>query len=325
MSHGLCQRFYHECHLQGFGKEFEKTRLFSTSVKLLDRVGLLRRFLADRAGVKLLLKSLGVYTAVIIQNVCIPLRHHGRREYICKHCHRQSSVTIGTVLHRTHLLLTVWFWAIYLVARDKRGISAVQLSRDLEVSYSRAWYLLHRLRRDMGQRDQDYVRSGIVESDNTYFGTPKSNGKRGRGTEKTSALVAVSLTKQGHPRFLKIQVSKLDAESVSAVAQQTICPDSEISSDALGSFRAALREGYDNHFQLFDQDNGALRWVHTLISNVKSSLLETFHGLGKKHLQTYFDEFAFRFNRRFWPEQLFPRLVRAVAASYILGYDDLTL
>ena len=57
----------------------------------------------------------------------------------------------------------------------------------------------------MGQRDQDYVLSGIVELDDAYFGAPKSNGKRGRGTEKTSALAAVSLTEQGHPRFLKIQ------------------------------------------------------------------------------------------------------------------------
>ena len=253
---------------------------------------------------------------------CYRLR--GRREYVCKHCHRQSSVTAGTVLHRTHLPLTAWFWAIYLVARDKRGISAVQLSRELEISYSSAWYLLHRLRRAMGQRDQDYVLSGIVELDDAYFGAPKSNGKRGRGTEKTSAIAAVSLTNQGRPRFLKIQVSKLDTESVSAVAQQTICPGSEIHSDALGSFRAALRQGYDHHFQVFDQDNGALRWVHTLISNVKSFLLGTYHGLGKKHLQSYFDEFAFRFNRRFWPDQLFPRLVRAVGVSNILGYGDLT-
>ena len=138
-----------------------------------------------------------------------------------------------------------------------------------------------------GQRNQDYVLSSIVELDDAYFGAPKSNGKQGRGTEKTSAQAAVSLTERGHPCFLKIQVSKLDAKSVSAVAQQTICPDSEIHSDALGPFRATLREGYDHHFQIFDQDSGTLRWVHTLISNVKYFLLGTYHGLGKKHLQSY--------------------------------------
>ena len=103
------------------------------------------------------------------------------------------------MLHRTYLPLTVWFWAIYLAAQDKRGISASQLSRELEIAYSSAWYLLQRLRKAMGERDKDYVFSGIIELDDAYFGAPKSNGKRGRGIDKTSALAAVSLTDEGHP------------------------------------------------------------------------------------------------------------------------------
>lgn len=248
----------------------------------------------------------------------------GRREYVCKHCHRQSSVTAGTVLHRTHLPLTIWFWAIYLMARDKRGISAVQLSRELEISYSSAWYLLHRLRKAMGQRDQDYILSGVIELDDAYFGSPKRNGKRGRGTEKPSALIEVSLTEEGHPQFLKIQISKLDAASVAAVAQRTIYPGSEIHSDALDAFRAALRGKYTHQFQVSGKGSGSLHWVHTLISNIKTFLLGTYHGIGKKHLQSYFDEFAFRFNRRFWPDQLFPRLLHSVVLSHILGYSDLS-
>lgn len=248
----------------------------------------------------------------------------GRREYVCQHCHRQSSVTTGTVLHRTHLPLTVWFWAMYFMVRDKRGISAVQLSRELEISYSSAWYLLQRLRKAMGQREQDYILSGIVELDDAYFGSAKPNGKRGRGTGKTSALVSVSQTEDGHPRFLKVQVSKLDAASVAAVAKRTIRSGSEIHSDALSSFHAALQEDYSHQFQVFDKDSDALHWVHTLISNIKSFFLGTYHGLEKKHLQRYFDEFTFRFNRRFWPDQLFPRLVHAVALSNILGYVGLT-
>ncbi len=91
----------------------------------------------------------------------------------------------------------------------------------------------------MGQRDKDYILSGVIELHDAYFGAPKSNGKRGRGTIKTSVLAVVSLTGQGHPRFLKIQISQLDTEAMSAVAQQIICPGSEIRSDALGSFQAA--------------------------------------------------------------------------------------
>ena len=141
---------------------------------------------------------------------------------------------------------------------------------------------------------------------------------------KANALAMVSLTEQGHPRFFKIQVSKLDTPAVNAVVQRTVRPGNEIHCDALASFHAALCEGYAHHYQTFDKDSGALRWVHTLISNMKSFLLGTYHGLGKKHLQSYFDEFCFRFDRRFWPLQLFPWLVCAVAASNILGYVDLT-
>jgi len=176
----------------------------------------------------------------------------------------------------------------------------------------------------MGQRDKDCILSGVIELDDAYFGAPKSNGKWGRGTDKTGMLAAVSLTEQGNHRFLKIQISKLDTESVSTAARQIICPGSEIRSDALGSFRVALRGAYVHRHQVFDKGSGALRWVHTLISNVKAFFLGTYHGLGKKHLQSYFDEFAFRFIRRFWPNQLFPHLVCAVAASNILGYGDLT-
>ena len=92
----------------------------------------------------------------------------GRSTFQCRACRRQTSVTAGTVMHRTHLPLTVWFWAIYLCATDKRGISAVQLSRTLNICYESAWYLLHRIRRAMAQRDENYALSGIVEMDDGY-------------------------------------------------------------------------------------------------------------------------------------------------------------
>ena len=67
----------------------------------------------------------------------------GRNTFQCRACRHQTSVTAGTVMHRTHLPLTAWFWTFYLCATDKRGISAVQLSRTLNICYESAWYLLH--------------------------------------------------------------------------------------------------------------------------------------------------------------------------------------
>ena len=92
----------------------------------------------------------------------------GRNTFQCRACRHQTSVTAGTVMHRTHLPLTVWFWAIYLCATDKRGISAVQLSHTLNICYESARYLLYRIRRVMAQRDEKYALFGIVEMDETF-------------------------------------------------------------------------------------------------------------------------------------------------------------
>ena len=102
----------------------------------------------------------------------------GRNAFQCRACRHQTSVTAGTLMHRTHLPLTVWFWAIYLCATDKRGISAVQLSRTLGICYESAWYLLHRIRAAMGKRDEKYELSGIVEMDDGYVGRVTRNGRR---------------------------------------------------------------------------------------------------------------------------------------------------
>lgn len=107
-------------------------------------------------------------------------------------------------MHHTHLPLTIWFWAIYLCATDKRGISAVQLSRTLGICYESAWYLLHRIRRAMAQRDEKYAFSGIVEMDDGYVGGATHNGKRGRGTDKAKIVVALSKTENGAALFTRL-------------------------------------------------------------------------------------------------------------------------
>src|SRR5271157_4495511 len=111
----------------------------------------------------------------------------------CRACRSQASVTAGTVFHRPRTPLLVWFWAIFLVAIDKRGHSALQLSRELSLPYDRAWRMLHKIRAAMGHRDAEYRLDGIVELDEVYFGAP-DEGKRGRGTRRVKAIVALGLT-----------------------------------------------------------------------------------------------------------------------------------
>ena len=92
--------------------------------------------------------------------------------YQCNDCHHQTSVTAGTILHRTHVPLTKWFLAFYFVTQDKRGISAVQLSKTLDVTYKTAWYMIKRIRCAMKQHDINYMLLGTIEFDDTYIGGP---------------------------------------------------------------------------------------------------------------------------------------------------------
>ncbi len=239
-----------------------------------------------------------------------------RNKYQCKSCRYQASLTSETVMHGSHLPLKVWFWAIYLVASDKRGYSAAQVSRQLKLPYATAWFLLHRIRDAMGQRDAQYLLSGLVEMDDTYFGGPTQGGKRGRGTKKAKAIAAVSKDAEGKPQFLKMQlVPNLRGKTIGAFARQNIQHGSVIQSDALPSYRKPLAEGYIHHFEVYEPTSGLLHWLHTIIGNVKTSVNGTYHGLGDKHFQRYLNEFCFRFNRRHFNSNLFLRLAHAVVRA----------
>lgn len=237
----------------------------------------------------------------------------------CSQCRRQTSLTSGTVMQKTHLPMTVWFWAIYLISRDKRGISATQLATELSLSYETAWYLLHRIRKAMSQRDKEYLLSGIVELDDTYFGSTEECGKRGRGTSKAKIVVAVSKDRKGKPQYLKMQaVGNLKGETIGAFAESCITRGSTIQSDAFRSYRKPLGENYTHEYDIFNSDKDMLRWLHIVVGNLKAFLLGTYHGNCRINLQAFLDEFCYRFNRRWHKDELFTRLLNAVSNSYIL-------
>lgn len=238
----------------------------------------------------------------------------------CKQCRHQASLTSGTVMHRTHLPMKTWFWAIYLTARDKRGISATQLASELELAYETAWYLLYRIRKAMAQRDRDYLLSGIIELDDTYYGSTGQGGKRGRGTSKVNVMVALSKDDYGRPLYLKMQVvENLKGETVGAFAKDNIAYGSIIQSDAYHSYRKPLAEDYSHRYAVFDSNSDMLLWLHVIIGNAKAFLLGTYHGRCRCNLQSFLDEFCYRFNRRGFKDELFSRLLHAVTESNILG------
>lgn len=244
---------------------------------------------------------------------------HGYRlsngRYQCTQCRHQTSVTVGTVLHKTHMPLTQWFLAFYFVCQDKRGISAVQLAAMLGTTYKTAWHMLRRIRTAMGQRDKTHQLNGIIKFDDAYFGGPTTGQKRGWGTEKAKVFVALSLDDRGNPRFLKMRVTpNIKQVSVKKFAHAAFVDGSVIHRDGYRSYIPAL-EGYTHEHKSYDLNSGLLHWLHVVISNAKAFILGTYHGLPKKYLQSYLDEYSFRFSRRNFGETLLNRLALAVSLS----------
>ena len=107
--------------------------------------------------------------------------HRTRQLYQCKACGYQASLTAGTIFHKTRTPITKWFWMIFLMGRQKSGISMLSLQRMLEIkTYKTIWVMGHKIRKAMADRDAYYKLAGLIEMDDTYFGSSKP-GKRGRG------------------------------------------------------------------------------------------------------------------------------------------------
>ena len=244
-------------------------------------------------------------------------RRHLRQ---CAACRHQSSATAGTVFEHSKLPLAKWFAAIYLVAADNGGVSALRLSKMVGVSWPTAQSMLRKLRRAMGDRDRCYWLSGLVEADDALV-SGKRAGKRGRGAEgKRPVLFAVE-RKGDRAGFLAAQaVDGVTHEQVSAFSRRLGDVRLTVRS---GCLQRPVGSGSGPRPRTASHPAGEGRRVaapraHSSISNFKRFMIGTFHGVSGARLQEYLDEFVFRFNRRFWEDQLPVRLVEA-AVTHVPG------
>jgi len=119
-------------------------------------------------------------------------------------------------------------------------------------------------------------------------------------------------------------VTDLKGKTIAKFAKNNIADGTTVQTDAYHSYRKPLAEKYQHIYQVFDADSDMLKWLHIIVSNAKAFVAGTFHGLGKKHLQSYLDEYCYRFNRRCMGGIIFDRLLLAVTQSAPLRFADLT-
>ena len=241
-----------------------------------------------------------------------------RRAYQCRECRFFNRPTAGTIFHRTRTSLLQWFIAIFLMATDKRGLSALYLGEQIEVSYPTAWAMLQRMRRAMAKRDAAYTLDDDTEIDEMFIGAPSEAKKRGRGTEKTPVLVAVSFVRgkdgEEHMRYAKMRVvAAINESTVVAFAKDALAPGTRVRTDGLSVFPALEKHGFTHERNPVRRRKAhmVLPHVHLFISNCKAFVQGTPHGLPDTHLQHYLDEFCYRFNRRSRRGELFDRLLLA--------------
>ena len=251
----------------------------------------------------------------------------GRGLRQCKACGQQTSLTAGTVLHRTRVPLTIWFWATYLVTTHTPGLSAVQLQRQLGISYETAWALLHKLRRAMVNPEREALKDK-VEVDETYLGGHEAGLKGGRQLLDKALIVGAVEVRGTVAGRVRLQVvPDASARSLTSFVKRTVTPGSLILTDAWPAYASLSSLGYRHRPRTQGPPERAAKimpHIHRVFGNLKTWLGGTHHGVGHDHLQAYLDEFACRFNRRRTPMAAFQTLLGL--ASGVHGpttYDQL--
>ena len=254
-----------------------------------------------------------------------------RKVFQCNSCHKQTSLTCGTIFDSTKLPLKTWFLAIYLLTQRKKSISALQLMRDIGVSYNTAWSMKHKIMHVMHDHQRDDKLSGRIEMDDAYIGGERA-GKPGRGADhKKPFIAAVQTDDQAHPQKIHLRtVEGFRSRAIAEYARHSVTQGSFVISDGLSCFSGIEHVGL-LHLKVRSgggrkgAQNPNFKWVNTILGNVKNSITGTFHAISLKHVPRYLAEFEYRFNRRFALEQMTERFIHVSVRTRPLPYRLLKL
>ena len=255
----------------------------------------------------------------------------------CKHCGHRQSLKANTIMHGSQLPLRYWFIAMHLLTSTKKSFSASEMQRQLGHKYYRPiWAMMQKLRNAMGKRDDRYMLGGEIELDEGFFTVEPPEGrdgvalKRGRGSQKKCKVLVMAESehvepekkpkkKSAKPRkvgHIKMKViSDLKADTIDREVKGNIDRESKLGTDASTSYvhLGNLVSGHRPQVIPKEEIGNLLPWVHIAISNAKRLLLDIYHDITPEYLQGYLNEFCYKFNRRYFKERLFDRLLIACA------------
>lgn len=259
--------------------------------------------------------------------------HLTRGRMMCPICRYQGTVTAGTLFEKSRTPLTNWFAAAWYITNEKHGVSALGLQRLLGLgSYQTAWTMLHRYRRAMVNPSRGKL-SGFVEVDETYVGGTDKAKTRAPCAQSKKSIVAIAVEIKKPKGFGRIRLKRIEAATqvqLHSFIQETIEPSSVVQTDGSSAYHRIHELGYVRNklVQLGSKEpaHETLVGVHRVASLLKRWILGTHQGsVGHEHLDSYLDEYAFRFNRRASNSRglLFYRLLEQAVVTPPVSYENI--
>lgn len=253
------------------------------------------------------------------------------KRLVCPNCHYQATVIAGTIFNRTRTPLTTWLEAAWHVTTAKNGMSAKTLEQTLGTSYRVAWTMLQRFRVSMVSSERKKL-SGVVEIDETLVGGIDRGGKRGRGSQKSIVVIAVELYEpKGYGRVRMRFIPDASSNSLRGFINDVVESGSTICTDGWSGYNDLQTLDYSHKRTVLssseDQAHVSMSGVHRVASLLKRWILGTHQGsFSTDHLQSYLEEYTFRFNRRLSKNRglVFRRLLEQAVSTTPVTEDDVT-
>lgn len=226
-------------------------------------------------------------------------------------CYKKFSVTVGTVFHASNVPLAKWFTAVYLVANHKKGISSLQLGRDISVTQRTAWFMIHRIREALTV-DYPELLQGVVEIDESFIGGNITNkhkkvrlelNKKGDSPQVHKTGIMGLLERGGNVKLQVLKTTSYDGITFKPIIRDNVSTNAVIITDGFGAYRGLDKEYKQHEIIQHSKDEFVRGSYHTnsiegFWSQMKRGIYGIYHSVSPKHLQRYCDEFAFRHNTR---------------------------